>query len=157
MYINLRIRSIRITCTQSPSFIHQYIRDMILSCEINKVFIGIHIKTGYKIYIRTIRSSSIPPFPTYLSWFYPTIIFQFTRRRQVINHFITQNIFIIGRNHKETPRKSSLSFCLSDVISFFKNLYATISVISKLQRAFRKNSSQSILICPLHKHTRIII
>ena len=35
--------------------------------ESNDVFIGIHIKTGYKIYIRTIRSSSIPPFPTYLS------------------------------------------------------------------------------------------
>ena len=91
----------RITCIFRPSFVHDDIRNTELGCEVNVVFIGIHIETRTEIY--PIEACVVPPFPTHLSRFDPTVVFKNTRGRQVIHHFVFNQFFVFFRNHHHAP------------------------------------------------------
>src|SRR5690606_38546887 len=67
VYVNLWIGGKGIGGTFGPSFVHNDIWNSILCRKIDEIFIGIHIKSRDKFYIRTVGLCSIPPFPAGLS------------------------------------------------------------------------------------------
>ena len=64
MQVYVRVGSIRIFCRFCPAFVHDDIGHSVTGGKVDEVLVGVQITSGYKVYVRTVRSGTIPPFPT---------------------------------------------------------------------------------------------
>ena len=151
--IDFRMRSPRITGGCHPSTVHQCIFQPQLRCKVYIIFISLRIGTHSEIYI---INTGIPPFPTWFTRFYPTIIGKFTGCWEFIYHFILNQYLFVFRNHEETPGETSFSWRPGNIRGFFQNFEFVIIIVLETDRTFGKQGIHSIVTCTFQKHTGII-
>ena len=151
MYIYCWIGSIRISCGHGPAFIHDDIRYSIVGGKVNEVFISIQITACYKVYIRSVRGGTIPPFPACQSRFNPRSIFQYIFLRKLIGHGIFYQLFVVCADDKVAPGKTAFSIGSGNVACFFLYFEATISVFTEFQRNFGKYGRHAVIAITFKK------
>ena len=156
MHIYRRIWCIGITGTHSPALVHNNIWYTIISSKINKIFVSIEIASCYKINIRSVGSSTVPPFPACQSGLNPGSIFQYVLFGQSIRHRILNELAIFCTNDKIAPREITLSTGLCYIVGFFQYFDTPITVFSKFKRYSGKYRNHTIAAITFQKNSRII-
>ena len=141
----------------SPTLIQNYIFDAMFGSEVDIIFISIVIDTGTEVH--SVNVPIVPPVPGNLTRFDPGNITYTGRRSQAIHHIAIDQLLVIFRNDKHTPRERTVSFRFSYKIFTFldQHLKAVMPPLLFYLRIRGMHSFQGGFICCIvQEHTRIV-
>ena len=154
--VHIRIRSERIVSGLRPSFVQQDVFHTELGCEINVILVGVGIASTFKVYIRSVRSGTVPPFPCSEARLDPGRVFDLRRFGQTGGHGVLNELSVVFGNHEIAPWKTTLARCLGNVVGMFHQLQATVPVFSELNRTFRESRCNALIVRRSEEHVRIV-
>ena len=141
----------------SPTLIQNYIFDAMFGSEVDIIFISIVIDTGTEVH--SVNVPIVPPVPGNLTRFDPGNITYTGRRSQAIHHIAIDQLLVIFRNDKHTPRERTVSFRFSYKIFTFldQHLKAVMSpLLFYLRIRGMHRFQRGFICCIVQEHTRIV-